>query len=65
MSGIIGKKIGMSSVFNSDGESVPVTVILPGLFQLFRLQQLTWNIQPKKDTMLTLIALVMRTMLRT
>ncbi len=30
MSGIIGKKIGMSSVFNSDGESVPVTVILAG-----------------------------------
>ena len=30
MSGIIGKKIGMSSVFNADGELVPVTVILAG-----------------------------------
>ncbi len=30
MSGIIGKKIGMSSVFNGDGELVPVTVIAAG-----------------------------------
>jgi large subunit ribosomal protein L3 len=30
MSGIIGKKIGMSSVFNAEGELVPVTVILAG-----------------------------------
>ncbi len=30
MSGIIGKKIGMSSVFNADGELVPVTVIQAG-----------------------------------
>ncbi len=30
MSGIIGKKIGMSSVFNAEGELVPVTVIQAG-----------------------------------
>jgi large subunit ribosomal protein L3 len=30
MSGIIGKKIGMSSVFNSEGELIPVTVIQAG-----------------------------------
>ena len=30
MAGIIGKKIGMSSVFNANGEIVPVTVILAG-----------------------------------
>ncbi|MFO7447638.1 MAG: 50S ribosomal protein L3 [Ignavibacteriaceae bacterium] len=30
MSGIIGKKIGMSSVFSSEGELVPVTVIQAG-----------------------------------
>ncbi len=30
MSGIIGKKIGMSSIFNANGEVVPVTVILAG-----------------------------------
>jgi large subunit ribosomal protein L3 len=30
MPGIIGKKIGMSSVFNAEGESIPVTVILAG-----------------------------------
>jgi len=30
MSGIIGKKIGMSSVFNTKGELVPVTVIQAG-----------------------------------
>ncbi len=30
MAGIIGKKIGMSSVFNSTGEIVPVTVIQAG-----------------------------------
>lgn len=30
MSGIIGRKIGMTSVFNSDGELVPVTVIEAG-----------------------------------
>ena len=30
MSGIIGKKIGMSSVFNTAGEIVPVTVIQAG-----------------------------------
>ncbi len=30
MSGIIGKKIGMSSVFNGDGELIPVTVISAG-----------------------------------
>ncbi len=30
MAGIIGKKIGMSSIFNADGELVPVTVILAG-----------------------------------
>ncbi len=30
MSGIIGKKIGMSSVFNNEGELIPVTVILAG-----------------------------------
>ena len=30
MSGIIGKKIGMSSIFNANGEIVPVTVILAG-----------------------------------
>jgi large subunit ribosomal protein L3 len=30
MSGIIGRKIGMTSVFNADGESVPVTVIEAG-----------------------------------
>ncbi len=30
MAGIIGKKIGMSSIFNANGEIVPVTVILAG-----------------------------------
>lgn len=30
MTGIIGKKIGMSNIFNSNGEVVPVTVILAG-----------------------------------
>ena len=30
MAGIIGKKIGMSSVFNANGEIVPVTVMLAG-----------------------------------
>ncbi len=30
MSGIIGKKIGMSSVFGADGEQIPVTVIQAG-----------------------------------
>ncbi len=30
MSGIIGKKIGMSTVFNAEGEIVPVTVIQAG-----------------------------------
>jgi large subunit ribosomal protein L3 len=30
MSGIIGKKIGMSSVFNAEGELIPVTVIQAG-----------------------------------
>jgi large subunit ribosomal protein L3 len=30
MSGILGKKIGMSSVFNAEGELVPVTVIQAG-----------------------------------
>ena len=30
MSGIIGKKIGMSSIFNGNGELVPVTVIQAG-----------------------------------
>ena len=30
MSGIIGKKLGMSSVFNERGELIPVTVIQAG-----------------------------------
>ena len=30
MSGIIGKKIGMSSIFDAAGEIIPVTVILAG-----------------------------------
>lgn len=30
MSGLIGKKIGMTNIFNPDGEVVPVTVILAG-----------------------------------
>jgi len=30
MAGIIGKKIGMSNIFNANGEIVPVTVILAG-----------------------------------
>jgi len=30
MSGIIGKKIGMSSIFGADGEQIPVTVIQAG-----------------------------------
>ena len=30
MSGIIGKKIGMTSIFNPDGEIIPVTVIQAG-----------------------------------
>ena len=30
MAGLIGKKIGMSSIFNSNGEVVPVTVVLAG-----------------------------------
>ena len=30
MSGIIGKKIGMTSVFNKDGQNVPVTLIQAG-----------------------------------
>ncbi|QQS34986.1 MAG: 50S ribosomal protein L3 [Ignavibacteriales bacterium] len=30
MTGLIGKKIGMSSVFGNDGELIPVTVILAG-----------------------------------
>jgi large subunit ribosomal protein L3 len=30
MSGIIGRKLGMTSIFNADGESVPVTVIQAG-----------------------------------
>jgi large subunit ribosomal protein L3 len=30
MSGIIGKKIGMTSVFNADGQSVPVTLVQAG-----------------------------------
>ncbi len=30
MAGLIGKKIGMSSIFNSNGEVIPVTVILAG-----------------------------------
>ena len=30
MSGIIGKKIGMSNVFNADGDLIPVTVIQAG-----------------------------------
>ena len=30
MSGLIGKKIGMSSIFNADGDQIPVTVILAG-----------------------------------
>ena len=30
MRGLIGKKIGMTQVFNSDGQSVPVTVIEAG-----------------------------------
>ncbi|KAB2845493.1 MAG: 50S ribosomal protein L3, partial [Ignavibacterium sp.] len=27
MSGIIGKKLGMSNVFGNDGEIIPVTII--------------------------------------
>ena len=30
MRGLIGKKIGMTQVFNSEGQSVPVTVIEAG-----------------------------------
>ncbi len=30
MSGIIGRKIGMSNVFNAAGELVPVTIIKAG-----------------------------------
>jgi len=30
MSGIIGKKLGMSSIFGNDGENIPVTVIQAG-----------------------------------
>ena len=30
MSGLIGKKVGMTSVFNEDGVNVPVTVIQAG-----------------------------------
>lgn len=30
MSGLIGKKIGMTNIFNPDGEVVPVTVIMAG-----------------------------------
>ena len=30
MSGIIGKKIGMTNIFNSEGEAVPVTIIEAG-----------------------------------
>ena len=30
MSGIIGKKIGMTSIFGADGKYIPCTVILAG-----------------------------------
>lgn len=30
MSGIIGKKLGMSNIFGQDGEIIPVTVIQAG-----------------------------------
>ena len=30
MSGIIGKKLGMSNIFGKDGEIIPVTVIQAG-----------------------------------
>lgn len=30
MSGIIGKKLGMSNVFGNDGEIIPVTIIQAG-----------------------------------
>ena len=30
MSGIIGKKLGMSSLFTSDGKNIPVTIIEAG-----------------------------------
>jgi large subunit ribosomal protein L3 len=30
MEGIIGKKIGMSRIFNEEGQSIPVTVIEAG-----------------------------------
>jgi len=30
MSGIIGKKVGMTSIFDENGKNIPVTVILAG-----------------------------------
>ena len=30
MSGLIGKKIGMTSVFNEDGKNIPCTIIQAG-----------------------------------
>ena len=38
MSGLIGKKIGMTSIFNPDGEIVPVTVIQAGPCQVISIR---------------------------
>ena len=33
---IMGKKLGMTQIFNDIGEALPVTVVLAGLVLLFR-----------------------------
>jgi len=38
MSGIIGRKIGMSSVFDAQGDLVPVTVIEAGPCKIVRIR---------------------------
>ncbi|MCJ7554341.1 MAG: 50S ribosomal protein L3 [Ignavibacteriaceae bacterium] len=38
MSGLIGKKIGMTSIFNPDGEIIPVTVIQTGPCQVISIR---------------------------
>ena len=47
MSGIIGKKLGMSNVFGKDGEIIPVTVIQAGPCKIV-------NIRTKKKMVMKL-----------